>query len=76
MKTFVHFMLTSVISTFAFWGGLASKQNPWPGYAVAFGIWGVFLWRYHIRLKMDARRKKFEQQMFRDHMRSKPRYFH
>ncbi len=43
MKTAFWFLVTCVIATFGFFAAL-SMANPWPGFAVAFGVWLIFLW--------------------------------
>lgn len=43
MRTFLGFLVTCVIATFGFFGALSMK-NPWPGFAVAFGVWIIFIW--------------------------------
>ena len=75
MKTFLHLIATFFVSTLALWGTLG-KGNPWPCYAVVLGAWLLFLWRYNVRLRRDAMRKNFEQQLFRDYTRSKARRFY
>lgn len=64
MKTLLHLIATFFISTLALWGTLG-KGNPWPCYAVALVTWLLFLWRYDVRLKREARRKRFEPDFFR-----------
>jgi uncharacterized protein (DUF486 family) len=71
MKTIFYFIVTSCISTFAFWGALGAK-NPFPLYAVAFGIWGLFLWGYNNRMKKEAARK-FRERAFENYMRARNR---
>jgi hypothetical protein len=71
MKNVIHFLFTCMVSFFAFCGALSMKDNPWPGFAVAFGIWGIFLWRYHVRAKRNAMKREYEEWMFREYMRSR-----
>ncbi|WPU99116.1 hypothetical protein SNE26_24185 [Mucilaginibacter sp. cycad4] len=71
MKTFAHLIFTCFVSFFAFCGALSMKDNPWPGFAVAFGIWGIFLWRYNVRTKREAQRRQMEEFIFREYMRSR-----
>ncbi|MBD1385849.1 hypothetical protein IDJ75_11210 [Mucilaginibacter rigui] len=71
MKTTAYFIATCFISTFAFFGALGAK-NPFPLFAVAFGIWALFLWGYSRRSKKDAA-KRFQERLFNDYMRSKTR---
>ena len=68
MKTFVYFIGSCFISTFAFFGAL-SMANPWPCFAVAFGVWALFLWGYNRRTKREAARRSREQ-LFENYMRS------
>jgi hypothetical protein len=69
MKTGLYFVATCFISTFAFFGALSMK-NPFPAFAVAFGIWALFLWGYARRSKKEAERRSRER-LFEDYMRSK-----
>ncbi|MGY3212418.1 hypothetical protein [Mucilaginibacter sp. HD30] len=71
MKTAFYFIATCFISTFAFFGALAAK-NPFPCFAVAFGIWTLFLWGYNKRSKKEAE-KRFREQLFSEYMRAKMR---
>lgn len=75
MRTFLHLIATFLISTLALWGTLG-KGSPWPYYGVALVAWLLFFWRYGVRLKREANRKHFEQQLFRDYTRSKARRFY
>ena len=74
MKTFLHLIATFFISTLALWGTLG-KGKPWPCYGVVLGVWLLFFWRYKIRLRREAYRKQFEQQVFRDYTRARARRF-
>lgn len=72
MKNFIHFMLTCLISTFAFFGVLGSdKHTIWPCLAIAFGVWALFIWRYYVRLKRADMKRQFDEHMFREFMRYK-----
>lgn len=71
MKNFVHFIFTCLVSTFGFFGALSMKHNPWPGFAVAFGIWAIFLWRYAVRSKREEMKRRYNEHMFREFMRFK-----
>lgn len=71
MKTGLYFVATCFISTFAFWGAL-SMQNPFPCFAVAFGIWALFFWGWNRRMKKQTERRSREQ-LFAEYMRSKIR---
>lgn len=69
MRTFLFFIFTCLVSTGALLGGLHAK-NPFPNFAIAFGIWVLFIWvqgRRSRKLNQQAR----NEQAFRDHMRSK-----
>jgi len=70
MKNFIHFILTCLVSTFAFFGFLGSK-NPWPGLLVAFGAWLIFGWRYYVRCKRESVKRRYDEHMFREFMRYK-----
>jgi hypothetical protein len=50
MKTFVSFIITLLISTGCLLGAM-NMRNPFPLFGVAFGIWGVFIWRCNRRAK-------------------------
>ncbi len=68
MKTAFYLICTCLISTFAFFGALGQK-NPFPCFAVAFGIWALFLWGYSRRSKREAA-KRLRERMFEDYMRA------
>jgi hypothetical protein len=72
MKNFIHPIFTFMVSFFAFCGAISMKDNPWPGFAVAFGVWGLFFWRYNVRAKRNAMKKQYEEWQFREYMRSRP----
>lgn len=67
MKTTIYFIITCFISTGAFMAALNLK-NPFPAFAVAFGIWGLFVWGYVRRSKKAAERESRER-LFQSHMR-------
>jgi hypothetical protein len=69
MKTTIYFIFTCFISTGAFMAALNLK-NPFPAFAVAFGIWALFIWGYTRRSKKTAERR-FHERMFSEHMRAK-----
>lgn len=69
MKTAIYFIGTCFISFGAFMAALNMK-NPFPAFAVAFGIWALFIWGYTRRSKKAAE-KRFHEQMFSNYMRSK-----
>ena len=71
MKTFVYLVFTCFISTGAFLGALNSK-TPLLLYAVAFGIWGLFLWGLNRRMKKKAERQDMERN-FQNYMRYQAR---
>lgn len=71
MKNVGWFLLTCIISTFAFFGALAAK-NPFPCFAVAFGSWVLFFWSVFRRNKRDAERR-YREHLFNEFMRSKTR---
>jgi hypothetical protein len=50
MKTFLHFILTCLISTGALLGA-TKAANPWPNFAVMLFVWALFAWRLHVRNK-------------------------
>ena len=74
MKTVVYFILTCFISTGAFFAAMNLK-NPWPAFAVAFGIWALFFWGWNRRVRKQAAQRCRERQ-FQEYMRSKLRSFH
>lgn len=69
MKNFLHLIFTCTVSFFAFCGALSMKNNPWPGFAVAFGIWFIFVWRLSVRAKRKAMQREYEEWQFREYMR-------
>lgn len=71
MKNLVHFIFTILISTFALFGALANKTNTWPCFAIAFGVWAVFLWRYNVRSKRAEMKRHLNEYQFREYMRWK-----
>ncbi|WP_345213997.1 hypothetical protein [Mucilaginibacter gynuensis] len=72
MKTLIHFFITCFISTGALFGAL-SVLNPFPLFAVAFGVWGLFFWRWNVRMKRDAK-KRYHERMFEEYMRERSRH--
>jgi hypothetical protein len=71
MKTGIYFIITCFISTGALLGATNAK-NPFPLFAIAFGIWGLFLWGYNRRRKKEAERRNRER-LFEDYMREQMR---
>ena len=69
MKTFVYFILTCFVSTGAFFAA-SNMKDPFPAFAVAFGIWIPFVWGLSRRQRRNAERKSMER-MFTNYMRSK-----
>ncbi|MDB5117358.1 MAG: hypothetical protein JWQ79_2850 [Mucilaginibacter sp.] len=67
MKIFIYFVITCFISTGALLGALNAK-NPFPSYAIGFGIWAVFLWAYNRHAKKRSEKNQMER-LFRDYMR-------
>jgi len=60
MKTFVYLCITSIIGSGAFLAAL-SMSNPWPAYAVGFGVWALFFWGVVKRSQEAAKRRKRER---------------
>jgi hypothetical protein len=71
MKTVLYFIITCFISTGALLGATNAK-NPFPAFAIAFGIWILFLWGYNRRSKKEAERRNRER-MFEEHLRQQMR---
>jgi len=71
MKTAIYFIITCFISTGALLGATNAK-NPFPAFAVAFGIWALFLWGYNRRSKKEAERRNRER-LFEHFMRERLR---
>ena len=71
MKTAIYFIITCFISTGALLGATNAK-NPFPAFAVAFGIWALFLWGYNRRSKKQAERRNRER-LFEEYMREQLR---
>ena len=69
MRTFLFFIFTCLVSTGAMLGALHEK-NPFPNFALAFGIWVFFVWVQTRRAKKRNRQQNGEQQ-FREFMRTK-----
>jgi len=71
MKTFIYLCITSFIGTGAFLAAL-SMSNPYPAYAVGFGVWILFFWSLSKRSREASRRKETER-MFNNWLRSQQR---
>jgi len=71
MKTAIYFIITCFISTGALLGATNAK-NPFPAFAIAFGIWALFLWGYNRRSKKEAERRNRER-LFEEYMREQLR---
>lgn len=71
MKTAIYFIITCFISTGALLGATNAK-NPFPAFAIAFGIWVMFLWGYNRRSKKEAERRNREK-LFEDYIREQMR---
>ena len=71
MKTVIYFIITCFISTGALLGATNAK-NPFPAFAIAFGIWALFLWGYNRRSKKEAE-KRNRDRLFEDYMREQMR---
>ena len=71
MKTFVYLCITSIIGSGAFLAAL-SMSNPWPAYAVGFGVWALFFWGVVKRSQEAAKRRKRER-LFDDWLGSQSR---
>lgn len=74
MKTLIYFIFTCCISTGALLGALHAK-NPYPAFAIAFGVWALFAWGYNKRAKKEAE-KRYREQLFEEYMRDKIRHRH
>ncbi|MBT2560142.1 hypothetical protein J7E50_02765 [Pedobacter sp. ISL-68] len=74
MKTVVYFIFTCFISTGAMLGALNMK-NPFPLFAIAFGIWALFLWGCDRRAKKAAHKRTMER-AFQDFVRMKKHHRH
>jgi len=68
MKTTLYFILTLLISAGALFGAM-NRRNPFPLFAVAFGVWVLFIWLYNKRAKKEAARRSREQ-LFENYMRA------
>jgi len=71
MKTAIYFIITCFISTGALLGATNAK-NPFPAFAIAFGIWALFLWGYNRRSKKEAERRNRER-LFEEYLRQQLR---
>ena len=71
MKTFIYLCITSIIGSGAFLAAL-SMSNPWPAYAVGFGVWILFFWGVANRSRNASQRKERER-LFDDWLRSQQR---
>ncbi len=68
MKTIVYFIITCCISTGAFFAA-TNMKNPFPAFAVAFGIWAFFFWGWNRRTK-KLNDKRSREKLFENYMRS------
>jgi hypothetical protein len=68
MKTFCYFIITLLISAGCLLGAMNMK-TPFPLFGIAFGIWALFIWSYHLRAKKETARRSREQ-LFENYMRS------
>lgn len=71
MRTFLYLCITSIIGSGAFLAAL-SMSNPWPAYAVGFGVWGVFIWGV-MRRSQAASRRRMQDRMYDNWLRSQQR---
>ncbi len=67
MKTAIFFIFTCFISTGAFMAAL-NLRNPFPAFAVAFGIWGLFI-RFYIRRSSKQAERRHMERHFQEYMR-------
>jgi len=74
MKTAIYFIITCFISTGALLGATNAK-NPFPAFAIAFGIWALFLWGYNRRSKKEVERRNRER-IFEEYLRQQMRNKH
>jgi len=74
MKTAIYFIITCFISTGAMMGALNAK-NPFPAFAIAFGMWAWFLWGYNRRSKRETEKRNRER-LFEEYLRKQPRNRH
>lgn len=44
MRTVIWFFITCIIATVGFFAALSMK-TPWIGFAVAFGVWIIFIYK-------------------------------
>jgi uncharacterized membrane protein len=69
MKTAFYLIVTCLVSTGALMSALNMK-DPFPAFAVAFGIWALFLWGCARRYRKIAE-KRSRERLFEEYMRSK-----
>jgi hypothetical protein len=74
MKTVLYFIINFFISTGALIGALNAK-NPFPAFAIAFGIWIWFVWGYNQRSKKEAEKRNRER-LFEEYLRQQLRTRH
>ncbi len=43
MKFFIKLCITSIMGFVALMSAIGS-DNPWPGFIIGFGVWGLFVW--------------------------------
>ena len=66
MKTFIYFIFTIFISCGSLLAALNAK-NPFPYFAVGFGIWVPFLWGWNKRMK-KAEEKRRRERLFDEYL--------
>lgn len=72
MKTFFYLIMTSVVSTFAYFGALGSNNRTTTlcCLGIVIGIWVLFFWCWNRRVKKEAQRR-YREQIFSNHMRDR-----
>ncbi len=71
MKIFIYFCITSVFSAGALLAA-TTMSEPWPLFAVGFGIWILFFW-WLAKHDRKAARHRERERMLDDFLRSQTR---
>lgn len=58
-------LLVSIISSFALIGSLGTS-NPWPGFIVAWTVWGLFIWSIIPKKSRKDRRDVEKERLIAD----------
>jgi len=58
-------LLVSIISSFALIGS-SGAANPWPGFIIAWTVWGLFIWSIIPKKSKKGRREAEKERLIAD----------